>query len=90
VVVRPRRPVPGDGLVVFISAVRCPILRKVSRLSVKICKLGLCKLINCGVLLSCCLRYLRSHTLSWPWGLISGNGRPELTDIILRKSSGGI
>jgi hypothetical protein len=72
-VVRPRRPVPGDGLVVFISAVRCPILRKVSRLSVKIGKLCLCKLINCSVLLSRCLRNLRSLTLSWHWGLISSD-----------------
>jgi hypothetical protein len=72
-IVRPRRPVPGDGLVVLISAVRCHILRKISRLSVKIGKLCLCKLINCGVLLSCCLRNLRSHPLSWHWGLISGD-----------------
>jgi hypothetical protein len=73
VVVRPRRPVPGDGLVVLIGAVRSNILRYLSRLSVKVCKLCLGKLVNSSVLLSCCLRNLRALTLSWCWSLLSGN-----------------
>jgi hypothetical protein len=73
VVVRPRRPIPGDGLVILISAVRCLILREISRLSIKIGKLCLGKTLNCGVLLSCCLRNLRSLKLSWHWGLLSGD-----------------
>jgi hypothetical protein len=90
VVVRPRRPVPGDGLVVLICAVRSHILRYISSLSLKVRKLCLSKLVNSGILLSCCLRNLWALTLSWHWGLISSNRGPKLTDIIIRESSGSV
>jgi hypothetical protein len=51
-VVRPRRAVPGDGLVIFVSAVSGNILNWVSWLSIKICKLGLSMTLNSLVLLS--------------------------------------
>jgi hypothetical protein len=54
-VVRPRRAVPGDRLVVLIYVVRGIILNWISRLSIKICKLGLSKTLNGLILLSCCL-----------------------------------
>jgi hypothetical protein len=57
-VVRPRRAVPGDRLVVLVSVVSGNILNWISWLSIKICKLGLSKTINGLVLLSCCLRNL--------------------------------
>jgi hypothetical protein len=34
VVVRPRRPIPGDGLIVLISAVKDLILSNISELSI--------------------------------------------------------
>jgi hypothetical protein len=54
-VVRPRRAVLGNRLVVLISAVSGVILNWISWLSIKICKLGLSKTLNGLVLLSCCL-----------------------------------
>jgi hypothetical protein len=63
-VVRPRRAIPGDGLVVLVSAVGGLILNWISRLSIKICKLGHSKTLNGLVLLSCCLRNLWSLPLS--------------------------
>jgi hypothetical protein len=65
-VVRPRRAVLGDGLVVLVSAVSGNILNWISWLSVKICKLGLSKTLNGLVLLSYCLWNLWPLTLSWP------------------------
>jgi hypothetical protein len=54
-VVRSRRAVPRDRLVVLVCAVSGIILNRISRLSIKICKLGLSKTLNGLVLLSCCL-----------------------------------
>jgi hypothetical protein len=54
-VVRPRRVVPGDGLVILVSAVSGNILNWISWLSIKICKLGLSKTLYGIILLSCCL-----------------------------------
>jgi hypothetical protein len=54
-VVRPRRAVPGNGLVVLVSVVGGIILNWISWLSIKIYKLGLSKTLNGLVLLSCCL-----------------------------------
>jgi hypothetical protein len=90
VVVRPRRPVPGDGLVVLICAVRSDILRYLSSLSLKVCELCLGKLVNSGVLLSRCLRNVWALTLSWRWGLISSNRGPKLSDIIIRESCSSV
>jgi hypothetical protein len=63
-IVRPRRAVPGDGLVILISDVRGLILNWISRLSIQISKLCLSKTLNGRVLLSCCLGHLRSLSLS--------------------------
>jgi hypothetical protein len=54
-VVRPRRAVLRDRLVVLVRAIGGIILNWISRLSIKICKLGLNKTLNGLVLLSCCL-----------------------------------
>jgi hypothetical protein len=54
-VVRPRRAVLRDGLVILVSAVSSHILNWISWLSIKICKLGLSKTLNGLVLLSSCL-----------------------------------
>jgi hypothetical protein len=89
-VVRPRRSVPGDGLVVLVYAVGGIILNWVSRLSIKIRKLGLSKTLNGLVLLSCCLWDIWSLMLSWPRCLLSGNRSPQLANVILWKSSSGI
>jgi hypothetical protein len=59
-VMRPRRVVPENGLVILVSAVSGIILNWINWLSIKICKLGLNKTLNGLVLLSCCLRNL------WP------------------------
>jgi hypothetical protein len=72
-VVRPRRAVPGDGLVILVSAVSGNILNWISRLSIKIYKLGLSKTLNGLVLLSFCLWNLWSLTLSWPRCLLSSH-----------------
>jgi hypothetical protein len=45
-VVRLRRAVPGDGLIILVSAVSSNILNLISWLSIKICKLGLSKTLN--------------------------------------------
>jgi hypothetical protein len=89
-VVRPRRAVPGDRLVVLVCAVSGVILNWISRLSIKICKLGLSKTLNGLVLLSYCLWDLWPLTLSWPRCLLSGNRSLELVNVVLWKSSGGI
>jgi hypothetical protein len=89
-VVRPRRAVLRDRLVVLVCAVGGIILNWISRLSIKICKLGLSKTLNGLVLLSCCLWNLWPLTLSWPRCLLSGNRSPQLTNVILWKSSSGI
>jgi hypothetical protein len=57
-VVRPRRAIPGDGLIIIISAVSGHILGLISRLSIQICELCLGKTLNSLVLLSGCLWYL--------------------------------
>jgi hypothetical protein len=54
-VMRPRRAVPGNALVVLVSAVSGVILNWISWLSIKIYKLGFSKTLNGLVLLSCCL-----------------------------------
>jgi hypothetical protein len=54
-VVRLRRAVPGDGLIILVSAVSSNILNLISWLSIKICKLGLSKTLNGLVLLRSCL-----------------------------------
>jgi hypothetical protein len=54
-VVRPRRAVPGDGLVILVSVVSGNILNWISWLSINICKLGLSKTLNGLILLSCYL-----------------------------------
>jgi hypothetical protein len=54
-VVRPRRAVPGDGLIILVSAVSSNILNWISWLSIKICKLSLSKTLNGLILLSSCL-----------------------------------
>jgi hypothetical protein len=63
-VVRPMRAVPGDGLVILVSAVSGNILNWISWLSIKICKLSLSKTLYGLVLLSCCLWNLWPLTLS--------------------------
>jgi hypothetical protein len=63
-VVRLRRAVLGDGLVILVSAVSGNILNWISWLSIKINKLGLSKTLNGLVLLSCCLWNLWPLTLS--------------------------
>jgi hypothetical protein len=75
-IVRPRRAVPGDGLVILISVVRGLILNWISRLSIQIGKLCLSKTLNGHVLLSYCLGHLRSLSLSWHGCLLSGNRSP--------------
>jgi hypothetical protein len=54
-VMRPRRVVPGNRLVVLVCAVSGVILNWINWLSIKIYKLGLSKTLNGLVLLSCCL-----------------------------------
>jgi hypothetical protein len=54
-VVRPRRAVSRNGLVVLVSAVSGIIFNWISWLSIKICKLGLSKTLNGLILLSYCL-----------------------------------
>jgi hypothetical protein len=54
-VVRPRRVVPGNGLIVLVSAISGIILNWISWLSIKIYKLDLSKTLNGLVLLRCCL-----------------------------------
>jgi hypothetical protein len=54
-VMKPRRAVPGDGLVIHVCAVSSNILNSISWLSIKICKLGLNQTLNGLVLLSSCL-----------------------------------
>jgi hypothetical protein len=54
-VVRPRRAVSGNRLIVLVCAVSGVILNWISWLSIKICKLDLSKTLNGLVLLSCCL-----------------------------------
>jgi hypothetical protein len=54
-VVRPRRAVLGDGLVILVSAISSNILNWISWLSIKICMLDLSKTLNGLVLLSSCL-----------------------------------
>jgi hypothetical protein len=63
-VVRSRRVIPGDGLVILVSAVSGSILNWISWLSIKVCNLGLSKTLNGLVLLSCCLWNLWPLTLS--------------------------
>jgi hypothetical protein len=63
-VVRLRRAVPRNGLVVIVSAVSGIIFNWISWLSIKICKLGLSKTLNGLVLLSCYLWNLWPLTLS--------------------------
>jgi hypothetical protein len=63
VIVRPRRAIPRDRLVVFICTVSGHILGLISRLSIYVCKLCLGKTLNGLVLLSGCLWYL------WPLSL---------------------
>jgi hypothetical protein len=62
-VVRPRRAVLGDGLIVLICAVSGNILDWISWLSIKIYKICLSKTLNGLVLLSSCLWYLWPLTL---------------------------
>jgi hypothetical protein len=62
--VRPRRAVPGNRLVILVYAVSGVILNWISWLSIKICKLNLCKTLNGLILLSCCLWNLYPLTLS--------------------------
>jgi predicted Na+-dependent transporter len=54
-VVRPRRVILENRLVVLVCAVSGVILNWISWLSIKICKLSLSKTLNGLVLLSCCL-----------------------------------
>jgi hypothetical protein len=70
-VVRPRRAVPKDGLVILISAVSGNILNWISWQSIKIYKLGLSKTLNSLILLSCYVWNLWPLTLSWPRCLLS-------------------
>jgi hypothetical protein len=72
-VMRPRRAVPGDGLIILVSAVSSNILNWISWLSIKICKLSLSKTLNGLVLLSSCLWNLWPLTLSWARCLFSGH-----------------
>jgi hypothetical protein len=72
-VVRPRRAVPRNRLVVLVCAVSGIILNWISWLSIKICKLGLSKTLNGLILLSCCLWNLWPLTLSRPRCLLSSN-----------------
>jgi hypothetical protein len=62
-VVRPKRAVPGDGLLILVSAISGNILSWISLLSIKICKLGLSKTLNGLILLSCYLWNLCPLTL---------------------------
>jgi hypothetical protein len=72
-VVRLRRAVPGNRLVVLVSVVGGIILSWISWLSIKICKLGLSKTLNGLVLVSCCLWNLWPLTLSQPRCLLSSH-----------------
>jgi hypothetical protein len=72
-VVRPRRAVPEDGLVILISAVSGNILNWISWLSIKIYKLGLSKTLNSLILLRCYVWNLWPLTLSWPRCLLSSH-----------------
>jgi hypothetical protein len=72
-VVRPRRAVPGNRLVVLVCAISGIILNWISWLSIKIYKLGLIKTLNGLVLLKCYLWNLWPLTLSRPRCLLSSN-----------------
>jgi hypothetical protein len=89
-VVRPRRAILGNRLVILVCAVSGVILNWISWLSIKIYKLDLYKTLNGLILLSCYLGNLCPLTLSWPRCLLSSNRSPQLSNVILRECSSGI